>query len=298
MPGIQMRITDDSGNNACAPPGETGNLELKGQVVSKEYFNDSKSTSDSFSADGWFKTGDRGFIDRSTGHLTLTGRLKETMIINGVHYSPYEIESLLDSSEIAGLTPSFNCCFSSFPSGADTELVCLVYLPTYKPEDMVARVRTTETISRIVMMATGSWPEVVPLNEFILQKSALGKISRQKIKTSYEKGEYKPYQDINSEMVRLYYKAVRAPPKDDLERSILAIFIESLGLCEEEFGVETPIFDVGITSMELIKLKRDLEHKVDLDKELPLTAVMTSSTVRELSNALHELRAPRKTALW
>jgi acyl-CoA synthetase (AMP-forming)/AMP-acid ligase II/thioesterase domain-containing protein len=293
MPGIEMRITDDSGNNASLAPGETGNLELKGQVVFKKYFNDPQSTSDSFSGDGWFKTGDRGFIDRHTGYLTLTGRLKETMIINGIHYSPYEIESRLDHSEIAGLTPSFNCCFSFFPSGADTELVCLVYLPTYKPEDMVTRVRTTEAIFKIVMMATGSRPKIIPLSESILQKSALGKLSRQKIKTSYEKGEYKSHQDINGEMVRLYYKAVRTPPKDDFEHTILAVFVESLGLCEEEFGVETPIFDVGITSMEFIKLKNDLEHKVDMDQELPLTAVMMSSTVRELSNALHELRAPR-----
>jgi thioesterase domain-containing protein len=143
------------------------------------------------------------------------------------------------------------------------------------------------------MMATGSRPEIIPLNESILQQSALGKLSRQKIKTSYENGEYKYYQDINSEMLRLYYKAVRAPPKDELERSILAVYIESLGLCEEEFGVETPIFDVGITSMELIKLKRDLEEKADMGREIPLTAVMTSSTVRDLRNVLHELQSPR-----
>ena len=293
MPGIEMRITNDSNENSSLVPGETGNLELKGEVVFKEYFNDPQSTAESFSSDGWFKTGDRGFIDRNNGYLTLTGRLKETMIINGVHYSPYEIESLLDQSEIAGLTPSFNCCFSSFPSGAETEVVCLIYLPTYKPEDMLTRVRTTEAVSKIVMMTTGLRPDIIPLNESILQKSALGKLSRQKIKTSYEKSEYKFYQDINNEMVRLYYKAVRTPPKDELERSILTVFIESLGLCEEEFGVETPIFDVGITSMELIKLKKDLEERVDIGQELPLTAVMTSSTVRELSNALHELKVPR-----
>lgn len=294
MPGIEMRITEDSNENHTLPLGEIGNLELRGKAVFKEYFNDPQSTFDSFTSDGWFRTGDRGFIDRNTGYLSLTGRLKETMIINGVHYSPYEIDSLLDRAEIPGLTPSFNCCFSSFPSGADTEMVCLAYLPTYQPGDMMMRVRTTEAISKIVIMATGSRPEVIPLNEAILQKSALGKVSRQKIKTSYEKGEYQPFQDINSEMVRLYYKAVRTPPQDDLERQILAVYIESLGLREEEFGVETPIFDVGITSMELIKLKKDLEEHVDLDQELPLTVVMTSSTVRELHNALRESRASRE----
>ncbi|CAG8379960.1 unnamed protein product [Penicillium salamii] len=292
MPGIEMRITGNS--NVCLPPGEIGNLELRGKTVFKEYFNDIRSTLDSFTSDGWFKTGDRAYIDCNTGYLNLTGRLKETMIINGIHYSPYEIDSLLDRSDILGLVPSFNCCFSSFPSGADTEMVCLAYLPTYRPEDMVTRVRTTEAISKIVMMATGSRPEIIPLNEALLQKSALGKVSRQKIKTSYEKGEYKSLQEINTEMVRLYYKAVRTPPQTKLERQILEVYIESLGLVEEGFGVETPIFDVGITSMELIKLKKDLENRIDIGRELPLTAVMTSSTVRELHNALLELQTPKE----
>lgn len=294
MPGIELRITGDSSNDDCLSPGEIGNLELKGRTVFKEYFNDAQSTAESFTSDGWFKTGDRAFIDRNTGYLNLAGRLKETMIINGIHYSPYEIDSLLDRADIPGLTPSFNCSFSSFPSGADTEMVCVAYLPTYRPEDMATRVRTTEAISKIVMMATGSRPEIIPLNESILQKSALGKVSRSKIKSSYERGDYRSFQEINSEMVRLYYKAVRTAPQNDLERQILAVYIESLGLGEEEFGVETPIFDVGITSMELIKLKKDLESKIELGQELPLTAVMTSSTVRELHNVLHELQAPRE----
>lgn len=295
MPGIDMRITDDSNTNTRLTPGKMGNLEVKGPVVFREYFNNPEATADSFSRDGWFKTGDRGVIDPKTGYLTLAGRLKETMIINGVKYSPYEVESVLDESKIPGLTPSFNCCFSSFPPGNETEVIFLVYLPTYAPEDMVARVQTTDAVSKVIMMATGSRPEVIPLPESLLQKSALGKLSRDRIKASYERGEYKAHQEINTEMVKLYRRLTWSPPKDEFERSILKIFVSSLGLHDDEFDVQTPIFDVGITSMELIKLKRDLEQHLDMVHEIPVITLMAASTVRELSNALRERETPRRT---
>lgn len=294
MPGIEMRITDDSNTNTRVTSGKTGNLEVKGPAVFGEYFNDPKATADSFSSDGWFKTGDRGFIDKKTGYLTLAGRRKETMIINGVKYSPYEIESVLNESKIPGITPNFNCCFSSFPAGGETEVICLVYLPTYAAEDTVARVQTTDAISKIIMMATGSRPELIPLDESLMYKSALGKLSRDRIKASYEKGEFRAYQESNRELVKAYRRANWSPSKDEFEHSILTTFIDTLGLCEEEFDVQTPVFDVGITSMELIRLKRNLEGHLDMVHEIPMITLMATSTVRELSNVLRERRAARR----
>lgn len=69
--------------NETVPAGVVGNLEISGPVVFKSYFNNPTATEESFSSDGWFKTGDKGSIDE-TGYLTLQGRAKEAMIINGV----------------------------------------------------------------------------------------------------------------------------------------------------------------------------------------------------------------------
>ena len=112
------------------------------------------------------------------------------MVVNGVNYDPHEVESAIDEANSAGLTRSFNCCFSSFPPGGDTEEIIVVYLPTYVPEDMIARVQTTDSMSKVVMMSTGCRPKLLPLDRSLLQKSALGKLSRATIKTAYEKGEY------------------------------------------------------------------------------------------------------------
>ncbi|PWY67953.1 acetyl-CoA synthetase-like protein [Aspergillus heteromorphus CBS 117.55] len=309
MPGIQMRITDGSPENVCVAPGETGNLEVTGPAVFKGYFNTPTVTAECFTSDGWFKTGDRGFID-ANGYLNLMGRAKDTIIVNGVKYDPHTIEIALDEARIPGLAASFNCCFSSLPPGGETEEICLVYLPTYDPNDVEARVQTTDAIANVVMMSAGARPRIIPLNDSLLQKSALGKLSRARIKASYERGEYQAHQDYNDQVVRDFRQRTREPPRDELEETVLAIFVDSLGL-DEDIGVLTPIFDLGITSIELIKLKKDLDARLKLHEEVPITVLLMNQTVRALSEALRELQAPRgynpvvmlqsagtKTPLW
>ncbi|KAF7595499.1 hypothetical protein BBP40_005835 [Aspergillus hancockii] len=312
MPGINMRITGTAGSetNNCLPPGEIGDLEVTGPVVFKEYFNNPKATADAFSNDGWFKTGDQGFIDQS-GNLTLAGRVKDTIIINGLKYNPQEIESALDESGIPGLTPNFNCCFCSFPPGGETEEICVVYLPNYTPEDMSARVQTTDAIAKTVMMSTGSRPQIIPLDRSLLQRSALGKLPRGKIKASYEQGAYRDYNEINNEVVRLYRKLTRVPPQDEFEQRIFNIMVASIGLSQQEFSVNSPVFELGITSIELIKLKKNLEEHLDRVEEIPIMTIMMNPTVRGLSRALRGLQSSagyspvvilqsegQKTPLW
>jgi acyl-CoA synthetase (AMP-forming)/AMP-acid ligase II len=78
--GISFRITRADGSEAAR--NEIGEMQVKGDVVFEKYYNDQESTEKSFTKDGWFRTGDRGFRD-SKGRLHLTGRDKDTVVING-----------------------------------------------------------------------------------------------------------------------------------------------------------------------------------------------------------------------
>jgi acyl-CoA synthetase (AMP-forming)/AMP-acid ligase II len=80
IPGIQFRFCRQNGS--VAPADEIGELQVTGEVVFKAYYNDTCSTTKSFTTDGWFRTGDRGYKD-TNGRLHLTGRDKDTVIING-----------------------------------------------------------------------------------------------------------------------------------------------------------------------------------------------------------------------
>lgn len=87
---MKQRITDDVGK--ALPAGEPGNLEVSGPMVFKQYYNDPTATAESFSPGGWFKTGDKGFIDVN-GVLVLSGRAKDSLILNGGKFFSHELEA-------------------------------------------------------------------------------------------------------------------------------------------------------------------------------------------------------------
>ncbi|MCJ1236909.1 hypothetical protein MMC14_004892 [Varicellaria rhodocarpa] len=314
MKGIEMRVTipSESESGRRVSPNELGDLEVKGPVVFKGYYNNPSATSAAFTADGWFKTGDQAMID-DAGNLNLTGRLKETMTINGIKYQPFELEVALDEASILGLTPSYTVCFSYRPKGSQTEQICVIYLPTYSPDDIDTRTQTLDAVVQVVMLQTGVRPYVLPLDEACLQKSSLGKISRAKVRTAFENGNLKEYQDNNDGLIRSHRGPNYKPPANKSENILLQAFKETLEIHEDAFGVETRVFEIGVTSIDLIRLKRCLEKVLQMSVEIPMITMMTNPTVRTLAIALENLQGPardtynpvvvlqhqgRKTPLW
>lgn len=76
------------------PPGEEGEIIVKGPNVMLEYLRNPEATRDSFTADGWLRTGDLGRKD-ADGYFYVTGRLKELIIKGGENIAPREIDEVL-----------------------------------------------------------------------------------------------------------------------------------------------------------------------------------------------------------
>jgi acyl-CoA synthetase (AMP-forming)/AMP-acid ligase II len=76
--------------NEPAARGERGEVVLRGEQIIAGYLSPAHANEEAF-ADGWFRTGDEGFVDAS-GALTLTGRLKEIINCGGEKISPLEVE--------------------------------------------------------------------------------------------------------------------------------------------------------------------------------------------------------------
>jgi acyl-CoA synthetase (AMP-forming)/AMP-acid ligase II len=115
--GAEVRIVTLDGR--VAGPGEEGEVQVRGPIVFHGY-TDPDLTSDAFSPDGFFRTGDLGLL-RSDGHLALTGRLKDVIVRKGENISAKEIEDLLYThpkvAEVAVI---------GLPDPTRGELVCAV----------------------------------------------------------------------------------------------------------------------------------------------------------------------------
>lgn len=101
---VQLRIGDapedehGEAGSSCADghhdSGETGEIEVKGYNLMLGYYNLPAATEQAFTADGWLRTGDIGYLDEEQG-LHVTGRCKEMIIRAGENISPVEIEQLI-----------------------------------------------------------------------------------------------------------------------------------------------------------------------------------------------------------
>ncbi|MFJ4722827.1 class I adenylate-forming enzyme family protein [Streptomyces luteogriseus] len=105
-PGMEIRIVD-------------GEVRLRGEAVCRGYL-DPGQTAEAFDEDGFLRTGDLGRLTE-TGHLVLTGRLKDVIIRKGENISAQEIEDLLHRHPAVG-----DVAVIGLPDAARGELVCAV----------------------------------------------------------------------------------------------------------------------------------------------------------------------------
>jgi acyl-CoA synthetase (AMP-forming)/AMP-acid ligase II len=77
---------------------EEGEIQLKGDLLFAGYLNDESATRRSFTADGWFCTGDIGELD-GAGNIALKGRLKEMFKSGGYNVYPREVEVAIEAIE-------------------------------------------------------------------------------------------------------------------------------------------------------------------------------------------------------
>ncbi|KAJ8751996.1 hypothetical protein K2173_001022 [Erythroxylum novogranatense] len=93
---LEARIVDPVTGESL-PPGQRGELWLRGPTIMKGYVGDEKATVETLDSEGWLKTGDLCYFD-SNGFLYIVDRLKELIKYKAYQVPPAELEHLLHSN--------------------------------------------------------------------------------------------------------------------------------------------------------------------------------------------------------
>jgi oxalate---CoA ligase len=120
--GLEIGIMDEAG--ALVPPGEEGEIVVRGDAVFHGYLDDPEANCAAFQ-NGWFRTGDLGRLD-GEGNLYVTGRLKEMINRGGEKIAPAEVDAVLELHPAVREAASFAVPHSSL--GED--VACAVVLRT------------------------------------------------------------------------------------------------------------------------------------------------------------------------
>ena len=149
-PGTEVRIVGP--DDAALPPGEEGELQIRGSLLFPGYFDHPEADREAFSAGGWFRTGDLAVIT-GEGNVAITGRCKDVINRGGLKYNPRDVEDLLATHpqiDMAAIVPVPDpvlgeracCCITVAGDAAPTlEAIC-----AYLDEHGVAKVRWPERL--------------------------------------------------------------------------------------------------------------------------------------------------------
>jgi len=96
IPGVEAKVIDENENTL--ERGQIGELVTKGFVLFKGYVKDEEKTKESYTKDGYWKTGDLAQV-REDGTLQISGRSKDMLIRGGENIQPTEIENFITTHE-------------------------------------------------------------------------------------------------------------------------------------------------------------------------------------------------------
>jgi acyl-CoA synthetase (AMP-forming)/AMP-acid ligase II len=163
LPMVEVRIEGPDG--AILPPGEAGEIVVRGAQVMTGYWNRPEDTAAVLSADGWLRTGDVGTVDEE-GYVTIVDRKKDMVISGGENIYCAEVERVL--GEMPGLT---ECAAFGLPDERMGErLVAAVVAEGLTEQDVIEGVAAR--------LARYKAPVRVAFSQTTLPRNALGKVDK------------------------------------------------------------------------------------------------------------------------
>jgi len=197
LPEYQVEIRDDAGN--VLPDRRSGIIFVRGPSVMSGYFNAPEETGNALSPDGWLNTGDIGYsVD---GKLIITGRKKDTIIINGRNIWPQDLEYLAEQQPEVNIGDAL-----AFSVPAQQGEMCVLVIQC-RDSDLDRRADLVNRLTRLVRLELGidTYIELVPSHT--LPRTSSGKLSRSKARQQFMD---------RHDPVQLVLQAVREQGTDNL----------------------------------------------------------------------------------
>ena len=172
LPGTGIQVLD--GDRHPVAMGEVGEIAVRGPQVMAGYWRASQATQECMTADGFFLTGDLGFVDQQ-GCITLVDRKKDMVLVSGFNVYPAEIDAVF-----AEHPDVLECAAVGFPDAQSGEAIKLFVVPRVAEVDKASLARWSE--HRLT-------PYKRP-REFVLvdslPKNAVGKTLRRILRQMYD----------------------------------------------------------------------------------------------------------------
>ncbi|CAM03554.1 acyl-CoA synthetase (AMP-forming)/AMP-acid ligase II [Saccharopolyspora erythraea NRRL 2338] len=180
LPGLALRIADD--HDRPLPEDHVGRVQFSGSTMMTGYYRNDEANRKACTEDGWFNSGDLGFVH--DGRLTLTGRDSDLIVIQGVNYLNFDIESVVE--QVPGTEVTFVAACNDAGEGTDTDRLVVFFVPA--SADVAG---TVAAIRARLAFDIGLQPhQVVPVEREAFPKTGSGKIQRSQLVADLRAGKF------------------------------------------------------------------------------------------------------------
>jgi acyl-CoA synthetase (AMP-forming)/AMP-acid ligase II/aryl carrier-like protein len=270
IPECEVRLCND--NDQVVAEGYVGHLQMRGANVTHGYYEDDATNAQTFTTDGWLRTGDLGMF--KGGELYITGRAKDIIFINGQNYYPHDLEAIAQQAPGLELNKVVVTGIRTDQSATDELTVFVLHRGSM--EDFLP---TSAAVSRLINEHAGlEVDHVVPIKR--VPKTTSGKLQRHMLVQGFLDGEF----DVElKELAALKQpKAQGAAIGDSIAARLKAIC--DAALPDRNIGIDDNLFDVGVSSLKLVEIHERLDR--EFPGKLELTDVFEHPTIAELALAL------------
>ena len=279
IPGTEVRIAAE--DRTALAEGTVGHVLIRGDNVTKGYYEAAQINAQMITADGWLDTGDLGVI--LTGDLYITGRAKEIIFVNGQNYYPHDLEAIAQRAQ--GLELGKVVASGCRPVGTQADELTFFVLHRGSLEEFLP---VAAEVTRLVNEHAGlEVAHVVPVKR--IPKTTSGKIQRVALEESFVAGEFAAELAELSALRESHHTHRDAAA--GVEARIRAIC--DLALPGKRVEVDDNLFEIGASSLTLIQIHEEI------DKEYPglvdLTELFDYPTVAALSKHVEGKLAAART---
>lgn len=257
---------------------EFGEIWIQGCSVGKGYYKDEENTKATFQAqlegyDGYFmRTGDLGIL--RNGHLFITGRAKELIIINGVNILPNDITCKL----IEDISVMQHAVIVPFSINKDDKERLILLLEI--PEKVLEKVDSNVLINSISRSIYDSF-EVSPYEIGIVESGAMpradnGKISILSAKKAYEDNKLKILLSTNENKV--VEKEEKIKYITETEKSLFEIVNKELKI---HAASEDNLLTKGMDSLLVVELAKIIENRFKVS--VPVSVIFENPSIKVLA---------------
>jgi amino acid adenylation domain-containing protein/non-ribosomal peptide synthase protein (TIGR01720 family) len=275
-------------NNENIPLGEgkIGNIEIKGENVTKGYYNNSEANKSTFTSDGWLRTGDLGFV--LNNKLYITGRAKDIIFSNGLNIYPHDLERIIEE-EAAIETGKVVICGVPNTDKQRDEIVAFVYFKG-KTVDFVPFIQLIK--SKVSKRVSLDIDYVLPVKS--IEKTTSGKVKRFFYSDNFLKGNFNDIiQEIDAILSENKKNKQILAPENELEQKLYELWLEILQ--HKTISTIDNFFEIGGNSLRANMLIGRIAK--EFNAEISIREVFKFSTIKEMAKLLSDKKEHHFTAI-